>query len=250
MMGDEKLERVRAGVLPRHVAIIMDGNARWAERRGLPPLQGYTKGIEAAWEVSQTANELGIEVLTLYAFSKENWRRPREEVEGLMGLLREYLEGERDRFVASGMRLGVIGDLGDLPPGIRDLLLETVERSRSNRGTLVNLALSYSGRWEITKAARTMAERVLAGDLDPEGITEEVFSQALQTAGLPDPDLMIRTSGEKRISNFLLWQMAYTEFYFTEVLWPDFTREHFLDALLDYQSRERRFGRRRSHLGR
>lgn len=249
-MAEDKLQKVRAGVLPRHVAIIMDGNARWAERRGLPTLEGYTKGIEAAWEVALTANELGIEVLTLYAFSKENWRRPPEEVEALMGLLRDYLEGERDRFVASGMRLGVIGDLGDLPAEIRELLSETVERSRANQGTLVNLALSYSGRWEITMAARTLSTKVLAGELAPEEISEEAFAQALQTAGLPDPDLMIRTSGEKRVSNFLLWQMAYTEFYFTEVLWPDFTREHFLDALLDYQSRERRFGRSRSQLRR
>ena len=245
---EEKRRRVKQGPLPRHVAIIMDGNARWAERRGLPRIEGYSKGIEAAWRVVEVADGLGIGVLTLYAFSKENWRRPRGEVEQLMKLLEDYLRAEKERFIRSGMRLRVLGDLDDLPLTVRGLLLETIDATREHTGMLVNLALSYSGRWEIVRAVREVAERARRGELLPQRITEEVFSGFLLTSDLPDPDLMIRTSGEKRISNFLLWQMAYTEFYFTEVLWPDFGEEHFLDALLDFQSRERRFGLSRSQL--
>lgn len=228
--------------LPRHVAIIMDGNGRWAERQRLHRIEGHRKGLEAVRDVVEMAKELGIEVLTLYAFSKENWRRPKEEVDQLMALLESYLLSERERLLEEGIRLNPIGDLQDLPPSVYEVLMETARMTEKGEELLLNLALSYSGRWEIVRAAKKVARRIVEGKLRLEELTPEVFSQFLFTSDMPDPDLLIRTSGEQRISNFLLWQIAYTELYFTEVLWPEFGKEEFLDAILDYQSRERRFG--------
>lgn len=245
MMGVEVLG---VGKMPRHVAIIMDGNARWAERHGRPKLEGYLKGIERAWMVVKLAKELGIGVLTFYAFSKENWRRPKEDIEALMALFEDYLVTKREKLLHEGVKFRVIGDLGDLSPRLRFLVLETVDLTSSNTAITVNLALSYSGRWEILQAVKRICEEVQKGGLRPEELDERVFSNFLLTGGIPDPDLMIRTSGEKRLSNFLLWQLAYTELYFTDVLWPDFSEDHFLEAIRDYQRRERRFGLDRSQL--
>jgi len=245
---EEKKRLVDRGRLPRHVAIIMDGNGRWAERQNLHRIEGHRKGLEAVKEVVEISKELGIEVLTLYAFSKENWQRPKEEVDQLMELLHDYLLSERDRLLEEGIRLNPIGDLDDLPPRVREALLETARMTSENRDLILNLALSYSGRWEILKGVKRAIEEVREGRLRLQDLTPEVFSGFLSTAGLPDPDLLIRTSGEQRISNFLLWQVAYTELYFTEVLWPEFTKADFLDAILDYQSRERRFGLTSSQL--
>ncbi len=242
------LEDLKGGKLPRHVAIIMDGNARWAERHGRPKLEGYLKGIERAWNVVRLAKELGIGVLTFYVFSKENWRRPKEDVERLMALFEDYLVKEREKLFYEGVRLRVIGDLEDLSPRLRSLVLETVSLTSSNSAITVNLALSYSGRWEILQAVKRICEEVKRGRIGLEELDERAFSEFLLTSGVPDPDLMIRTSGEKRLSNFLLWQLAYTELYFTEVLWPDFSEDHFLEAIRDYQRRERRFGLDRSQI--
>lgn len=229
--------------LPTHVAIIMDGNGRWAKKRGLPRVMGHRAGMESVRVVVRKARELGIKVLTLYAFSKENWRRPKDEVGALMGLLETYLRKEVDDLDRQGIALRTIGETEMLPKNIQALLKESIQRTAKNQGMILNLALSYGGRAEITRAARLIAEACLRGDLSPDEITEEMFAQYLYTAGLPDPDLLIRTSGEQRISNFLLYQCAYTEFYITPVLWPDFREEEFMAALRDYARRERRFGK-------
>ncbi len=229
--------------LPTHVAIIMDGNGRWAKKRGLPRVMGHRAGMESVRVVVRKARELGIKVLTLYAFSKENWRRPKDEVGALMGLLETYLRKEVDDLDRQGIALRTIGETEMLPKNIQALLKESIQRTAKNQGMILNLALSYGGRAEITRAARLIAEACLRGDLLPKEITEEMFAQYLYTAGLPDPDLLIRTSGEQRISNFLLYQCAYTEFYITPVLWPDFREEEFMAALRDYARRERRFGK-------
>jgi undecaprenyl diphosphate synthase len=245
---EEKKKKVKERPLPRHVAIIMDGNARWAERHKVSKSEAYLQGIKRAWEVVLLGEELGIEFLTLYAFSKENWRRPPEEVESLMRLCEDFLRKWKDQILDHSLRVKVLGDMDDLPPTVRTLLLETIELTDSRKGTTVNLALSYSGRWEILQAVRKIAHRVKEGSLLPDEIEEDLFSKFLLTGEIPDPDLLIRTSGEKRVSNFLLWQLAYTELYFTEVLWPDFTQERFLEAILDYQHRERRFGMTRDQV--
>ena len=240
---EEKKAQVKKGSLPRHVAIIMDGNGRWAQRQRLRRIKGHQKGLEAVKAVVEICEELGIGVLSLFAFSKENWQRPKEEVEQLMSLLQSYLVRERDQLIRRNIRLNPIGDLEDLPPSVHDLLMETAQMTRSNDGLILNIALSYGGRWEIVQGMKKVIQEVREGRLREEEITPETFSRYLCTAHLPDPDLLIRTSGERRISNFFLWQLAYTELYFTKTLWPDFSKEDFLDALLDYQSRERRFGR-------
>ncbi len=229
--------------LPTHVAIIMDGNGRWAKKRGLPRVMGHRAGMESVRVVVRKARELGIKVLTLYAFSKENWRRPKDEVGALMGLLETYLRKEVDELDRQGIALRTIGETEMLPKNIQALLKESIQRTAKNQDMILNLALSYGGRAEITRAARLIAEACLRGDLSPDEITEEMFAQYLYTARLPDPDLLIRTSGEQRISNFLLYQCAYTEFYITPVLWPDFREEEFMAALRDYARRERRFGK-------
>jgi undecaprenyl diphosphate synthase len=242
-MTDRTREIAAQGNLPRHVAVIMDGNGRWAERRGKPRIFGHQAGMKAVREVIETTADLGIPYLTLYAFSQENWKRPRTEIEALMGLLKRYIRTERKELIEKGIRVRAIGDIERLAHGSREELDELIMDTAANERLTVTLALSYGGRSEIVEAVRRIARQVRAGELEPEAIDEEVFADRLYTADLPDPDLLIRTSGELRISNFLLWQIAYTELYVTEVLWPDFDRDAFLDAVAAYQGRERRFGR-------
>jgi len=229
--------------LPRHVAVIMDGNGRWARKRGLARLAGHKAGRKPVREVVEGARALGIEVVTLYTFSIENWNRPRAEVLALMRFLRETLRDERDELRKNGVRLATIGRTDDLPAEVRDELQAPIDHLSGGTELLLILALSYGGRAEIVDAARTLARRVGAGELDPDAIDDAVFEEALYTRGVPPPDLLIRTSGELRISNFLLWQLAYAEIYVTDILWPDFDREAFYQAILDFQTRERRFGR-------
>ena len=230
-----------AGV-PRHVAIIMDGNGRWAKRRNLSRTDGHRAGMEALRRTVEACGDLGIEILTVYAFSTENWKRPRDEVDALMELLQEWIRKERDELIRRNIRLKVVGFPGRLPPDTRRELDELVEATSSNTGPILCLALNYGGRREICEAARRLAAKAAEGVLDPDTIDEEVFARELLTAGLPDPDLLIRPSGEMRVSNFLLWQMAYTELWFTPVLWPDFGPEHLRQAVEDFRRRDRRYG--------
>lgn len=229
--------------LPRHVAIIMDGNGRWATQRGLTRVAGHRRGKQSVQEIVETARRLGIEYLSLYAFSTENWQRPRDEVAALMRFLRHYLAAELKKMMKNGIRLLAIGNLRKLPREVQIALRQTIEDTRDNTGMTVILAVSYGAREEITDAVRAIARKVRRGDLDPEDVDQETFASHLGTAGIPDPDLLIRTSGEMRVSNFLLWQIAYTEIYVTETLWPDFREREFLDAVAHFQRRERRFGR-------
>jgi len=228
--------------IPQHVAIIMDGNGRWARSRGLPRAFGHRAGVESLREVVRAASELGVRILTVYAFSTENWRRPREEVGLLMNLLTEYLNREIDELCRNQVRVEAIGRIAELPPPAVKALERARRKSGPNRGLLLNLALNYGGRAEMVDAVRRLAADVLAGKVAPEQVDEDRLGGYLYTAGLPDPDLLIRPSGDLRLSNFLLWQMAYTEFWLTPVLWPDFRRIHLLEALVDFQGRERRFG--------
>ena len=229
--------------LPRHVAIIMDGNGRWAEQRGLPRAMGHKTGVESVREIVETAGELNIEVLTLYAFSTENWRRPAMEVQALMTLLRAYLESQLTLMLEKGVRLRCSGQIDRLPKDVQALLHKAIDQTAANRGLILNLALSYGGRGEIVRAAQRLAQQCLNGSLKPDDITEERFGGELYTAGLPDPDLLIRTGGESRLSNFLPWQTSYSELHFSPILWPDFRKPQFLAALLDFQGRQRRFGK-------
>jgi undecaprenyl diphosphate synthase len=227
---------------PQHIAIIMDGNGRWAVSRGLPRVAGHQRGAEAVRATVRACRELGIAYLTLYAFSSENWKRPADEVHDLMGLLRVYLEGELDELARNDVRLRVIGDLGALNAGIQELIARAQAQTRDNAALTLTVALNYGGRNEIVAAVREIAEQVAEGRLRPEEITPELFAGHLQTGDIPDPDLMIRTSGEHRLSNFLLWQCAYSEFVFTPVLWPDFGRRELEDSIAEYRRRERRYG--------
>jgi undecaprenyl diphosphate synthase len=229
--------------LPRHVAIIMDGNGRWATQRGLTRVQGHRKGKESVREIVETAREIGIEVLTLYAFSTENWERPEREVGALMALLRRYVRSELGKMMKNGIRLVAIGNLRRLPKDVLADLRAAEQQTRRNTGMTVQLAVSYGSREEIVGAARRLARQVRDGQIAAEDIDEDLFSASLMTSGVPDPDLLIRTSGEMRVSNFLLWQIAYSELYVTDVLWPDFRKTQFLAALDEYARRERRFGR-------
>lgn len=238
----KRMNNLSKDKLPRHIAIIMDGNGRWARKRFLNRINGHRKGVEVARDIVKFCRELGIENLTLYTFSKENWNRPVREVQMLMKILENHLKGEANTLVENNIRFKAIGNIADLPERVRNVIADIESMTRGNCGMVLNLALSYSGREEITLAARSLAKKAAAGLINPDDITEDLFQDSLYTAGTPDPDLLIRTSGEKRISNFLLWQMAYTEIYISDVLWPDFTRQHLIDAILDYQSRDRRFG--------
>jgi len=229
--------------LPRHVAVIMDGNGRWAERRGLGRLRGHRVGKDSVRAVVETSRELGIEYLSLYAFSTENWQRPVREVDGLMTLLRRYLASELDKMMKHEIRLRAIGNLRRLPPAVRESLRAAVEATRENSKMTVVLAVSYSGREEMAKAMRRIGRLVARGELDPGRITTRVVASHLDTADIPDPDLLIRTSGEMRLSNFFLWQVAYSELYVTDTLWPDFREREYREALAYYQQRQRRFGR-------
>ena len=241
---EEQLKKdILTGVIPRHVAVIMDGNGRWARKRRRPRVFGHLHGRHAVRETVSGARELGIEVLTLYTFSVENWQRPATEVKALMGILQQTLREQREEMREKGIRLGVIGRLEDLPEAVQSTLRNTMDFLAGGDRMLLNLALSYGGRTEITHAAREIARRVQEGAVDPEAVDEAMVSSYLYTQGIPDPDLVIRTSGEVRISNFLIWQAAYSEMWVTDVLWPDFRKESLFKALRDYQQRERRFGR-------
>lgn len=228
--------------LPRHVAIIMDGNGRWALSRNLPRIAGHCEGIESVRDIVRASAELGIEYLTLYAFSTENWKRPEAEVNALMRLLEYYLHAELDELDRNNVRINAIGKLTALPKRVQRILKKAIEQTRNNRGLVLTLALSYSGRWDILRAIQLIALDVRRGKLSPEDITEDLIGSYLSTCNLPEPDLLIRTSGEMRVSNFLLWEIAYTELYTTDVLWPDFRREQYYCALAEYAQRERRFG--------
>jgi undecaprenyl diphosphate synthase len=242
--GDKReQENLRAsGEIPRHVAVIMDGNGRWAKRQGMPRIRGHSEGVESVRDIVGACGELGVEFLTLYTFSTENWKRPEEEVSMLMRLLLKALRDETDRLNRNNVRLRVIGDLSRLPREVEEELRESIEKTSANTGLTLILALSYSGRWEITEAVRRIARAVEERRLSPAEITDVIVAGALTTAGIPDPDLLVRTSGEFRISNFLLWQLAYSEIHITELFWPEFRRGALYAAIRDYQSRERRFG--------
>jgi undecaprenyl diphosphate synthase len=242
-LSEEQLfELIDKDRLPKHVAIIMDGNGRWAETRGLPRIAGHKEGIQSVQEVVETSMKLGIQALTIYAFSLENWQRPAGEIGELMSLLRFYLKKELPTLMKHGIRFRTIGRSHLLPESVREQISETEAATRENNRMTLVIALSYGGRSEIVDAVRKIVADCGRTGLTGESIDEKTFSGYLDTAGLADPDLMIRTSGESRISNFLLWQLAYTELFFTKTLWPDFRRREFLQALLDFQQRERRFG--------
>ena len=228
--------------LPRHVAVIMDGNGRWAKQRHRPRVAGHRAGIESVRDVVETSARLGLEVLTLYAFSVENWKRPPTEVSTLMGLLKRYLRQELQTLLRNNIRFQVVGRIEGLPGDVQEELARGIESTRGRTGLLFNIALNYGGRAEIVDAARRLVREYQGSGADPAALTEADVARHLYTAGQPDPDLLIRTSGELRVSNFLLWQIAYSEIWVTDVLWPDFRRRHLLQAILDYQRRERRYG--------
>ena len=231
------------GTMPTHVAIIMDGNGRWAKGRGLPRFRGHTAGMKSVREATQGCIEAGVRVLTLYAFSQENWNRPRAEVAALMKLFERYVAKERQELIDEGVEVKVLGDHRRITGAPRKAM-DAIERATAGGSKLrLNLMISYGGRAEIVRAAQKLAERVKSGEIEADDIDEALFAGELYTADVPDPDLLIRTSGELRLSNFLLWQMAYTEMYITPLLWPDFTRTHLYEAIHDYQKRDRRFGR-------
>jgi len=231
-----------AAGLPTHVAIIMDGNGRWARKRLLNRINGHEKGSRTVRAIVRACREIGIAYLTLYAFSTENWRRPEKEINALMGLLDEFLQSERKEMMENNIRLQVIGQVERLPAGVQKSLQQTLELTRGNTAMTLILALSYGGRSEIVRMVRTVADKVRQGLIELDSIDEQLVAGHLDTADIPDPDLLIRTSGEMRISNFLLWQVAYSELFVTPTLWPDFTREEFVQILKAYQARERRFG--------
>ncbi len=233
---------MKFSVIPQHVAIIMDGNGRWAKKRGLPRVAGHRAGMKRVKEITKACDELGIGYLTLYAFSTENWKRPQEEVNFLMRLPEEFLRRELGELVKKNVRLQLLGDERALPEHTRRAIQEGIDATRENTGLVLSFALNYGGRAELLQAVFQMMQEVKAGTFEASTLTEEDIRCRLYTALLPDPDLLIRTSGELRISNFLLWQIAYTELYFTEVCWPDFTKEHLLEAIASYQSRIRRYG--------
>ncbi len=241
-MADELKSLIRPDNVPRHIAIIMDGNGRWAKSKGMPRVLGHRSGVKSVREVTEAAAEIGVGYLTLYAFSTENWSRPPAEVTALMALLVETIRGEIRDLNKNGVRLMAIGDIESLPPASYRALVQGMEDTRHNTRINLVLALNYSAKWEILRAARLLAEQAKSGLILPENIDEAAFEAALSTHGIPDPELLIRTSGETRISNFLLWQIAYAELYFTPVFWPDFGRKELFEAILSYQRRERRFG--------
>ncbi|WP_420608134.1 isoprenyl transferase [Novosphingopyxis sp.] len=230
--------------MPRHVAIIMDGNGRWAKQRHLPRAMGHRRGVEAVREIVRAAGDMGLEALTLYAFSSENWKRPAQEVGDLMGLLKHFIVADIDEFVENGVRLKVIGRYRELAPDIVALIDDAVARTSENSRTTLAVALNYGAQDELVRATSAIAARVAEGSLAPADIDTDAFADALDTADMPPLDLLIRTSGEQRLSNFLLWQCAYAELWFTDTLWPDFSRAHFAQALAEYAARERRFGGR------
>lgn len=234
--------RIDAGRVPQHVAIIMDGNGRWAKQHGEERIVGHMNGVRGVREALTGATEIGVRYLTLYAFSTENWNRPQPEVNALMDLLVRTVVNELDELHQNAVRLRAIGDLESLPASCRETLNDAIARTAGNDRITLTLALSYSARWELVQAAQRIGQAVKEGRIDPKDINEQAFEAQLATHGMPDPELLIRTSGEQRISNFLLWQIAYAELWFTPTLWPDFRKDHLFQAVLDYQNRERRFG--------
>ena len=242
---DKKIQDLlhETGVIPRHIAIIMDGNGRWATKRGLPRIAGHHEGVNSVRDIVEACGQIGVEYLTLYAFSTENWKRPKEEVSLLMRLLLKALRDERDRLHQNGVQLKAIGDIAALPQDVQDELLDAIEMMRHNTGLTLVLALSYSGRWDIVNALQKLASDVHSGQVAKEKINEQLISTYLSTKDYPDPDLLVRTSGEQRISNFLLWQIAYSELYITSDCWPDFRRKQLYAAVAEFQKRDRRFGK-------
>lgn len=238
-----KKDQIDTSKLPQHIAIIMDGNGRWAKGFGKFRIFGHHNGVTAVRDAAEAAAEIGIKYLTLYAFSTENWSRPKKEVEALMELLVDTIKKETPTLLKNKIRLDAIGNMNDLPAKCQKQLQETIEATQHNTGLTMVLALSYSAKWDILNAVKAIAEKVKNNDLEINQINEDLISQHLSTAGMPNPELMIRTSGEQRISNFLLWEIAYAELYFTPKLWPDFNKEDLYDAIIDYQQRERRFGK-------
>ncbi|MCL4550900.1 MAG: isoprenyl transferase [Bacteroidetes bacterium] len=239
----KRIEEVKAkGNIPHHIAIIMDGNGRWAKKRSLPRVAGHRKGVETVREIVEVCVNLGVKILTLYTFSTENWKRPQDEVSTLMRLIVKSLQNETDELNSNNVRLTTIGDTGSLPNIVQDELYSALKKTAHNDKMTLNLALSYSGRWELVEAVKDITKQVITGKLNPDEICEEVISKNLTTANMPDPDLLIRSSGEFRVSNFLLWQIAYSEIFVSDVLWPDFKCKNLLEAIEDYQKRERRFG--------
>ncbi len=238
-LQDELRER---GSIPEHIAIIMDGNGRWAKQRSLPRVSGHREGVNSVRDIVESCGQLGVKCLTLYAFSTENWKRPKPEVSTLMKLLVKALRDETDRLYENNVRLTAIGDLDSLPAGVQREIYDAFERTKQNTGLNLNLALSYSGRWEITEAVKRIVADALTGKISVDDINESAISDYLTTSTMPDPDLLIRTGGEFRLSNFLLYQLAYTEIYISRVFWPDFRRKHLYEAIGDFQKRERRFG--------
>jgi undecaprenyl diphosphate synthase len=238
-----RIEMIRKRGLPEHIAIIMDGNGRWAKKRGLPRVAGHHEGVNSVREIVETCGELNIPVLTLYTFSTENWRRPQDEISALMALLVRTLRKEIDDLMKNNVRLTAIGKVENLPKMAAREFHEGIEMTRHNTGLNLNLALNYGSREEMLSCVRTIGQEILEGVLNPENISHDTIRAHLYTSGLPDPDLLIRTSGEFRLSNFLLWQLAYTEIYITDVLWPDFRRDALFQAIEDFQNRERRFGK-------
>jgi undecaprenyl diphosphate synthase len=229
--------------LPEHIAIIMDGNGRWAQKNGMDRYMGHQEGVVSVRKVVEAAGDIGIKYLTVYTFSTENWKRPQEEVDALMALMVTAIQRETPDLMANNVRLQTIGDVGRLPEVTKKNLDACVEETGRNTGLTLVLALSYSSRWEITEAAKKIAEQVKGGSLEIDKITEKIVSNHLSTKNIPDPDLLIRTGGENRISNFLMWQLSYAELYFTDVFWPEFRAENLYEAIVDYQKRERRFGK-------
>lgn len=240
-MSDLK-SQINPDKVPQHIAIIMDGNGRWAKQKGMPRVLGHRSGVKSVREVTEAAAQIGVKYLTLYAFSTENWNRPPAEVTALMTLLVETIKGEIRDLNKNGVRLTAIGDIDALPKATLNTLREGIEQTKNNKRVTLVLALNYSAKWEILRATRRLAEKVKAGEILPAEINEASFETELSTYGMPDPELLIRTSGEARLSNFLLWQVAYAELYFTPVFWPDFGQQELFKAILSYQNRERRFG--------
>jgi undecaprenyl diphosphate synthase len=237
------LEKIDKSRLPKHIAIIMDGNGRWAKKKGMLRMFGHQSGVKSVRDVCEACAKLDIPYLTVYAFSSENWNRPQQEVNALMTLLVKTIKGETPSLIKNNIRLQAIGNIALLPSKCIRELNEAIEATKNNTGTTLILALSYSSKWDIVNAFKNIATRIKSGELEVEDINEEIISNNLTTHLYPNPELLIRTSGEYRLSNFLLWELAYSEFHFTEVLWPDFSQEHLYQAIIDYQSRERRFGK-------
>lgn len=239
----EIIDQIDKSNIPKHIAVIMDGNGRWAKEKGQPRIFGHKNGVKAVREITEAAAEIGVKYLTLYAFSTENWNRPALEVNALMHLLVQTVKGELKTLNKNSIKLNAIGNLKKLPTQTYNALLDGIAETANNQRMTLTLALNYSARWEITTATKHISEKVLNGDLNPEDITNDVLAKHLTTHDMPDPELLIRTSGEHRVSNYLLWQIAYSEFYFTELFWPEFRKVHLHEAILDYQNRERRFGK-------